>query len=413
MLKNKNFISLFLGRIFTNIGDSIFYILSMWLVFEVTKSPIYVGVAGFMFTLPSILNIFLGPIIDNNNPKRLYVFASLMQALLIIVLLVMLFTDLFSIWIFLLIIFTTTVFSEITYPLENVIIPRVVSKRDLIKANSIMSIAYQGLDLLFSGIAGILISLFTITILYGINLIAFVIPIICILFLKLAYGKKEKSSVKDEWLQYKKDFVGGLHFIKLPLIFDLLLPLVLINFLFSIILVSLPSFAASLGGSSTYGLIIASLGVGSIIGAFFVEKVQEMFTLGKVMSVSFFASGVAWIVMVFSSQGNIPLMYFLLIVSYSFIGAINVLFTTLFQSLPSENMLGRVNTAVESFVSVSMPIGSLVGGILATYLPTSYVISTFGLGLILLSLYYSINARIQELPKVTELINMNYFKTYN
>lgn len=408
MFKNKNFISLFLGRIFTNIGDSIFYILSMWLVFEVTKSSIYVGIAGFMFTLPSILNIFLGPIIDNNNPKRLYIFASLMQALLILVLLAMLFTDSFSISIFLLIIFTTTVFSEITYPLENVIIPRVVPKRELIKANSIMSIAYQGLDLLFSGIAGVLISLFTITLLYGINLIAFAIPIICILFLKIAYKKKDKSSVKDEWLQYKKDFVGGLHFIKLPLIFDLLLPLVLINFLFSIILVSLPSFAASLGGSSTYGLIIASLGVGSVIGAFFIEKVQEIFPLGKVMSGGFFASGVAWIVMVFSSQENITLMYFLLILSYTFIGAINVLFTTLFQSLPSENMLGRVNTAVESFVSISMPIGSLVGGILATYLPTSYVISAFGIGLILLSLYYSINARIQRLPKVTELINDDY-----
>lgn len=410
MLKNKNFISLFLGRIFTNIGDSIFYILSMWLVFEVTKSSIYVGIAGFMFTIPSILNIFLGPIIDNNNPKKLYIFSSLMQALLILVLLAMLITDSFSIWIFLLIIFTTTVFSEITYPLESVIIPRIVPKHELIKANSIMSIAYQGLDLLFSGIAGILISLFTIIILYGINLIAFTIPIICILFLKITYRKKEKSSINDEWLQYKKDFVGGIHFIKLPLIFDLLLPLILINFLFSIILVSLPSFAASLGGSSTYGLIIASLGVGSVIGAFFIEKVQEIFTLGKVMSVGFFASGVAWIVMVFSSQGNITLMYFLLILSYSFIGAINVLFTTLFQSLPSENMLGRVNTAVESFVSISMPIGSLVGGIIATYLPTSYVISTFGMGLILLSIYYLINARIQRLPKVTELIDGDYFK---
>ncbi|GAF65154.1 putative MFS transporter [Bacillus sp. TS-2] len=54
MLKNKNFIILWLGRIFTNLGDSIFYILSMWLVFEVTESPIYVGIAGVMFTLPSI-----------------------------------------------------------------------------------------------------------------------------------------------------------------------------------------------------------------------------------------------------------------------------------------------------------------------------------------------------------------------
>lgn len=409
MLKNKNFMSLFFGRIFTNMGDSIFYILSMWLVFEVTDSPIYVGIAGFMFTLPPILNIFLGPIIDNNNPKRLYVLVSFFQVALILILLVMLLTNSFSIWIFLVIIFITTVFSEITYPLENVIMPRIVPKKDLLKANSIMSIAYQGLDLLFSGIAGILISLFAITILYGFNLLAFTLPIIFILFLKMDYKKEEKSTVHSEWEQYKNDFKGGLSFIRLPLIFDLLFPLVLINFLFSIVLVSLPSFATAIGGSSsTYGLIITALGIGSIIGAFFVEKVQIKFSLGKIMSIGFLIAGLAWLVMVYSSQDSIALMYFFLILSYTFIGAINVLFTTLFQSLPSEDMLGRVNTAVESFISLSMPIGSLVGGILATYFPTSFVIAIFGIGLVLLSLYYLTNSRIRTLPKLDKLTSIDY-----
>lgn len=37
-LKNNNFLFLFLGRIVTNIGDSIYYVAAMWFVFSLGGS---------------------------------------------------------------------------------------------------------------------------------------------------------------------------------------------------------------------------------------------------------------------------------------------------------------------------------------------------------------------------------------
>ncbi len=76
LFKNKNFQFLLWSRISSNIGDSIFYIVSMWAILEISRSPILTGVAGFLFTLPSIFNVLLGPLIDRSHPKKIIYFCK-------------------------------------------------------------------------------------------------------------------------------------------------------------------------------------------------------------------------------------------------------------------------------------------------------------------------------------------------
>lgn len=131
----------------------------MWAILEISRSPILTGVAGFLFTLPSIFNVLLGPLIDRSHPKKLYIFASIIQALLLGIILFTLGIGEMNVWMLLFIILLLTIFSEVVYPIENVLIPKVVEKGQLVKANSVMSVAYQGLDFVFNGLSGILIGL--------------------------------------------------------------------------------------------------------------------------------------------------------------------------------------------------------------------------------------------------------------
>lgn len=78
----------------------------------------------------------------------------------------------------------------------------------------------------------------------------------------------------------------------------------------------------------------------------------------------------------------------LITVSYIFVGMINVMYTTLFQVIPSEKLIGRVNTIVESMISSAMPIGSLVAGLLLVKYNVESIISTFGFSLLLMSFVY-------------------------
>lgn len=56
--KNKQFQSLFGIGIFTNIGNSFFFIISMWYVTKITSNPIYTGLVVFLFT--QVLHIKFG-----------------------------------------------------------------------------------------------------------------------------------------------------------------------------------------------------------------------------------------------------------------------------------------------------------------------------------------------------------------
>lgn len=56
-----------------------------------------------------------------------------------------------------------------------------------------MSIAYQGLDFLFNGLAGILIAFLTVTYLYGLNAVLFLLPIFTILMIKIHYPVKKEA----------------------------------------------------------------------------------------------------------------------------------------------------------------------------------------------------------------------------
>ncbi|WP_330632173.1 hypothetical protein [Halocatena halophila] len=46
LTQNRTYLRLLCGRIVTNAGDSIYAIASMWLVYELSGSSVYTGIAG-------------------------------------------------------------------------------------------------------------------------------------------------------------------------------------------------------------------------------------------------------------------------------------------------------------------------------------------------------------------------------
>ncbi|HEY4391601.1 MAG TPA: MFS transporter, partial [Paenibacillus sp.] len=64
IFKNRNFSVLFVGRILTNIGDNLYAVAAMWLVYNLGGSTLYTGLAGFLSILPRIIQLFSGPMID-------------------------------------------------------------------------------------------------------------------------------------------------------------------------------------------------------------------------------------------------------------------------------------------------------------------------------------------------------------
>ncbi|GAY74654.1 MFS general substrate transporter [Sporolactobacillus inulinus] len=47
LTQNRNFRLLFSARLITNIGDSVYFIAAMWLVYQLSGSSFFSGLAGF------------------------------------------------------------------------------------------------------------------------------------------------------------------------------------------------------------------------------------------------------------------------------------------------------------------------------------------------------------------------------
>jgi hypothetical protein len=50
VLRNRNFARLFADRLVTNIGDSVYFVAAMWLVWEPTGNEFCTGLAGSVRT---------------------------------------------------------------------------------------------------------------------------------------------------------------------------------------------------------------------------------------------------------------------------------------------------------------------------------------------------------------------------
>ncbi|EFS01880.1 major facilitator family protein, partial [Listeria seeligeri FSL S4-171] len=60
MLKNKNFRYLWQGRLISNAGDSIYYIVLSWYILTITNDSFWVGIVNFAIFIPNIFSFLFG-----------------------------------------------------------------------------------------------------------------------------------------------------------------------------------------------------------------------------------------------------------------------------------------------------------------------------------------------------------------
>lgn len=70
IVKNRNYLLLLIGRVVTNIGDSLYYVTTMWLVYKLGGNAFYTGLAGFLTLLPASLQFITGPFVDQWQVKN-------------------------------------------------------------------------------------------------------------------------------------------------------------------------------------------------------------------------------------------------------------------------------------------------------------------------------------------------------
>ncbi|RAN85142.1 MFS transporter [Bacillus sp. SRB_331] len=398
LLKNRNFLLLFLGRIFTNIGDSLYYVAAMWLVYELSGNPFYSGLAGFLTLLPSTLQFLTGPFVDRWSIKNTLVITQILQCILILIIPITHYFDLLTVQLLLIIMPIVAFIEQFAYPAQSKALPLLLNKTQLLKGNSLFSFAYQGIDLICTTLSGILVALLGAITLYVID--SFTFAITALLFISLKMPKQTEASTSLSTKQYFSELKEGFSIVFRSLMGVFLIGSVVANFSIGMTMAILPSFADSLGGVKSYGFFLAAISAGSLIGALFSSWVGKR-NVGRVSIISFAAGAFFWFL-----STVVPFQWlsiFLFGLAWIPIGATNILFATISQIVIPNQYLGRINSVMRSMGTIAMPFGSLIGGYTANVYSSQLIFALASIGILFISLVWLLHPKLRALPKADEI----------
>lgn len=429
IFKNKNFTLMFVGRVLTNIGDSLYAVAAMWLVYELGGSSFYTGLAGFISILPRFIQLLSGPFIDRLPIKGILVYSQLIQSLLLLIVPLAYYFDFLTVGLVLMITPILNICNSWVYPVQMSALPKILEKRQLTQGNSLFSVAYQGIDVACNAVSGLLIVALGAVAIYFWNAIGFFIG--AILFSQLRFStlhsnkitnsatikNEEASTSKSKQLKlaglktffqsYKNDFVSGLSILTKTSLSTLLFGVIIINAAGGATFSILPVFSDKLGGAGIYGILLMVQALGSLLGAICAPYLRlERAKLGIVYAVAYIISGLAWCLSVYSPWTWLVVLVYGL--AWFPGGAVNVLINTVIQKGVPQHYLGLIFATTIALSGLALPLGSLIGGLLGVWLDSTLVIALSGITVLLVGVYWVFNSTSRSLPKA-EHITESYF----
>lgn len=365
------------GRIFTNIGDSILYMLVVWYLSGEFSSPLLLSAAFAGMSTIDAASVLAGPFIDRTGPQEnLYGMSLLQGGCAVIFIVFTIFAGLtarqYSV-LLLAVLFLTYGASTIIYPSGEKLIPVLVKEEKLVQTNSLFMTTEKVLDTAFNAVSAILISFLTGNTLAWLILLMFILAagfhrtVFCRLKenYQIRNGKpEEKYSVHTYMAELK---TGITEIKKHPDVVLLFLPLTVMNIFYGIAMVGLPVIADRYISSQAYGYgsLLMSSSLGGILGAFLMSRFSESIqNPGKYTKIFLLTAGISWLLIPLTIESNFLFSYLLIFISNGAINMMNVMFLSLIQKEIPGELLGRVSTFTESMVSVMVPLGNLTGGFL-------------------------------------------------
>lgn len=399
MIKNKDFYVLLLGRLITNFGDSLYAIASTLLVYKMSGSTIYSGLTLFLTSSTAIVQLLLSPILDKINMKKFLILSQFFQAVLILIIPFLYKFGKLSVYHIMIIMPIISLINQLVYPGQISLLPKILSEKELVTGNSLMTMAYQGSNAIFDTFAGFIISLCGFMASFYADSISFILTgiLFCFLSKKLSHSqKREEKSKKNLIKNHFKSLKDGLY---LSRIFVLVFGIVFINFSATSISAVLPAFAQN---EIFYSLMLAGMGAGLLLGSLFAgfPKLKEI-SLGKLYIYGMMIVALAWIL--FSNfQNNIKIGVVLYGLGWFVVGVVNVYAQTMVQIIVPSEKIGSAMGAMVGISTFMAPIGALFCGVLGEYLSSSKAIFIGSFIIFLVAIFWALNENIRKLPSVSE-----------
>ncbi|GAI37647.1 unnamed protein product, partial [marine sediment metagenome] len=112
VLRNHDFFALWLGNIISVLGNDFHFIALLWLVNQLTKSTLSVGIVMTCTFLPSLFfGLFAGVFVDMWNRKTTMIVCDVIRAILVLLIPILYYSGLLQFWNICVIVFIISFFN--------------------------------------------------------------------------------------------------------------------------------------------------------------------------------------------------------------------------------------------------------------------------------------------------------------
>jgi MFS family permease len=373
-LRHRNYRLWFWGQLISLFGTWMQITAQGFLIYQITRSPAYLGYVGFAAGIPTWLFMAYGGVFADRASRRMVlVFTQTGMMILAFILAALTFLHLVQPWHIVLLAFLLGLANAFDAPARHAFVPEMVPREDLTNAIALNSTIFNSAIAVGPAAAGIAYALVGPAWCFMINGVSFIAVIAALLMMDLKPGSRVVPS-SSAWQDLKEGFSYVLGH---PMIRTLIF-LVMVTGLFgSSFAVLIPAWAVEIlrGNAVTNGWLQSARGVGALLGALLIASLGQFNFRGRLLTLGTFAF--PGLLLIFAFVRWLPLS---LLVLAAVGGAIVFIFNmanALVQTLVRDDLRGRVMGIYSLTFFGFLPIGALWIGLAAEKLsePAAIIIN--------------------------------------
>jgi MFS family permease len=371
---NLNFFLLWQGQMVSGIGDFFYQIALGFWVLDTTGSTALMATIMAASTIPQIIiSPIAGVVVDRVNRKWMIVVMDLVRGCTVMCIAIIAFIGQLEIWMVLFAGIILGVCLSFFNPAVQASIPDIVPRSKLVKATAAFSMIFATSKIIGDAVGGFFYHILGVSLIFFVNGVSYLFSAFTEIFVKIPnihhnreinpFFKEMKTGILFVW-----NFKGLRYLFLHALISNFFL-----NISYSLIL---PLFQRNDQlGPVSYGFVMATAAIGAFVGLLLSSVIQfnpsrrflMMCILGGVYSMAR---------MIFPfSQDIIVLLFLMLISGFAISISANFFEASIHATVPA-NKRGKVFSLLNTVTMGVWPIGMIAGGILAEFIPISFLITT-------------------------------------
>ncbi len=371
-LEHPAFRRLWLGLTVSRMGDALTGVALIWFVLQLTGSGLAIGLLGLSFSLPAMFSgPLIGKLLDRFQPRLIMRLDNFLRAAIIAAIPILYWSSSLHLWMVYVLAFCAGMLAPATEIGVRVVIPRLVSWKELERANALSSITWDAATLIGPALAGFLLLSISAPAVLLLDAATF-------LFMGIMAGSLPQFApgrIRELETQGKKALFGFGTIVRTRAVLWLTLLTLLFLLAQGLTEIAVPLYSQRTlnAGSVGYGLLMSAFSVGSLLAlALLSQRWTGRERQGITLALILFFSGLLLLPLLVIR--SLPIALIVMALAGCAAAPFYVVEQTLTQRLVPEHLRGQVFGARSSINVAGYPLGGLIGGVLLGVLAAPLVI---------------------------------------